>query len=263
MGVVAGDEAPVLAEPGGLLEVALEWAVRRPPGGDYSVFLHLLDENDLIVAQRDSYPQAGAALTSDWAPGMTYPDRHVWAIPPVAPAPGDCRLVLGVYNHATGERLKTAGGANEVSLARVRLTPAMTSPGIPNPVGARFGDDIELAGFRLERRAARPGETIPLSLYWRALRPPRRDYKVSVQLRRGAAETWAQHDEEPADGRAPTSTWKRGAVIEDLHPMTISDQAPADAYHVYVTLYDPETGRPLPVDYRHPELTLGPFRVQP
>jgi hypothetical protein len=272
--------------PGGGLNVVLHWRVRPGldwdrPGRDYSIFLHLVDQHGLIVAQRDSLPDSGRGLTSEWWPLETsvsggrhgglirqienshavYRDAHHLAVPPTVEVPCDCRLLVGVYDHETGERLRTEGGAYTLDLGVVRIEPILGPDGIPNPIGARFGDDIELAGYALSTRAVQPGETFDLTLYWRALRTPTADYKVSVQLRRGAAEKWAQHDEEPADGARPTSGWGAGEVITDAHPVLVYDEAPPDVYTLYVTVYDQETGRSLPVGYREPELSLGRFRV--
>ncbi len=100
-------------------------------------------------------------------------------------------------------------------------------------------------------------------MHWKAARTPPTDYKVSVQLRRGPAETWAQHDEPPADGERPTSSWAPGEVVPDSHPVLVYPEAPPDVYTIFVKLYDPETGQPLPVNYRDFELALGSFKVLP
>jgi hypothetical protein len=266
---------PRTVQPGSLLNVRLVWHPATPIERDYSIFLHLVDEHGLIVAQRDSFPQSGRSPTSDWLPvsddgrrsdsqgSLHYPDLHTLAIPPSTEAPCDCRLVLGVYDHATGRRLLVEGGQDHVDLGPVRIEPVLGPDGIPNPLSAPFGDDIVLAGYHLDHRAVRAGEKFNLTLFWKAKRTPPASYKVSVQLRRGQAETWAQHDEKPADGKRPTTGWAPGEVVEDLHPVLVYPEAPPDVYTIFVKLYDPKTGQPLPVNYRDFELPLGGFKVLP
>lgn len=126
--------------PGDTVSVDIYWRAVRRPTRDYSVFLHLIDEQGLIVAQRDSYPQSGRSPTSDWqtaeppeALDRLYPDAQVLQIPPTAPAPCTCRLVFGVYDAATGARLATQAGADAVTLGWVRLAPRLDARGIANP----------------------------------------------------------------------------------------------------------------------------------
>ncbi|NLD74304.1 MAG: DUF2142 domain-containing protein, partial [Chloroflexi bacterium] len=47
------------AAPGDDVAVTFYWKCLEPMAEDWSVFLHLLDENDVIVAQRDMYPGQG------------------------------------------------------------------------------------------------------------------------------------------------------------------------------------------------------------
>lgn len=262
-------------QPGQLLDVDLSWYPVTPLHHDYSIFLHVIDEHGLIVAQRDTFPQSGRAPTSDWMPErwdgrwldlhgpLFYFDPHAFAIPATTEAPCDCRLVMGVYDHATGERLLTEEGRDHIDLGELRIEPAVSAEGIPNPLNVPFGDDIALAGYNLDHRAVRAGEKFNLTLFWKALRTPPMDYKVSVQLRRGQAETWAQHDEEPADGSRPSSAWQPGEIVDDLHPVLVYPEAPPGVYTMSVTLYDPETGQPVPVKTRDVELSLGSFKVLP
>ena len=49
-----------------------------------------------IVAQRDSEPGGGLALTTTWQPNETLTDRHGLFIPTGLPA-GEYELLLGLY----------------------------------------------------------------------------------------------------------------------------------------------------------------------
>ena len=106
---------------------------------------------------------------------------------------------------------------------------------------ARFAAGISLAGFNIQRRQLRPGETLRLTLYWEAAARPPRDYTVFNHVVRttGSAETLAgQRDGQPSGGRLPTSSWRRGHFIADSHEIRIRpDAAPGD-YELRTGLYE-------------------------
>jgi len=254
---------PSAAKPGDILGVELVWSQVGSIPVDYSIFLHVTGEDDSIVAQRDSFPASGNGPTRDWVPGAYLVDRHSIRIDPTAPAPCGCRLILGLYDHRQGRRLLTEDGQDHIDLGPIRIKPIVSPDGIPNPMRVPFGDDIVLAGYKLDRRAAQAGEAMPLTLYWKADRTPPLDYKVSIQLRRGPDEIWAQRDEQPVDGNRSTSEWVPGEVVEDFQPVPIYPEAPPGEYTIYIKLYDRETGQALPVNLRDFEFALGSFKVLP
>jgi hypothetical protein len=73
------------------------------------VFVHLIDQQGSIVAQRDQVPLGGARPTLGWAPGEVISDALTIDIPADLP-PGDYRLRLGWYDPATGVRVLLAEG---------------------------------------------------------------------------------------------------------------------------------------------------------
>jgi hypothetical protein len=83
--------------PGDVLQVRLDWRADETLETRYKVFLQLLDENGLLVAQRDSEPGGGLALTTTWTPGETITDRHGLLLPPELP-PAHYMLIVGLYN---------------------------------------------------------------------------------------------------------------------------------------------------------------------
>ncbi|MBK6769641.1 MAG: glycosyltransferase family 39 protein [Ardenticatenales bacterium] len=251
---------PLGLKPGDSLVVDLRWSATQPISRDLSVFIHLVDSNGLVVAQHDSYPAAGRWATSDWPVDVAIPDRHVFRLPPATAAPCDCTAIVGLYDHRTGQRVRHGGSADTVLLSFLSVRAPVGPDGIPSPMRVRFGDAIELVGYRLPTRSVHAGETLPLTLYWRSTARLRTDHKVSVQLRRGAAETWGQRDEAPADGTRPTSGWRRGEVVADDQPVPVYADAPPDAYTLFVKVYDPARGG-LSVDVFGHELALAPVRV--
>ena len=99
------------------LEFKLAWQAEQRPTADYTVFAQLLDLNQNRVAGFDSPHLGGAYPTSTWLPGQTIVDpRH---IPLDLASPGDYRLIIGLYDPATGQRLVTSTGADFVELTTV------------------------------------------------------------------------------------------------------------------------------------------------
>lgn len=94
------------------LAITPAWDVRGHPSANYNVFLHLIDAQGQRVAQVD-VPPGGADFppTSAWQPGQQI------AVPLPLPLPADLpgseyRIVMGVYDVSTGERLPLTAGAS-------------------------------------------------------------------------------------------------------------------------------------------------------
>jgi hypothetical protein len=218
---------------------------------DYTVFVHLLDENDLVIAQRDTYPGLGTYPTSLWRVGDAFADRYVLTLPPTVFAPCTGRFEVGLYDFASGERLLVTGPdgqplGDNVRFHQIAVLPREDSP-VPNPVDFDFEGRIALMGYDLDRRTARPGEAIQLTLYWRALAEMEEDYTVFTHVLGEEDRLWAQMDSQPQKGAAPTSSWQVGQVIEDHYDLAIKPDTPPDVYDIEVGLYLAATGRRLGV----------------
>lgn len=83
-----------------------------PTAERYRVFVHLLGPDGAILAQHDGDPAGGALPTTAWLPGETILDPHPLHLPAALP-PGPYRLIAGLYDPDTGQRLPLveAGGA--------------------------------------------------------------------------------------------------------------------------------------------------------
>jgi 4-amino-4-deoxy-L-arabinose transferase-like glycosyltransferase len=235
-------EAPVTTiRPGDTLPLTLYWRGEQPLANDYSLFIHLVDEAGIIVAQRDMFHGGGLYPTGQWARGTQFADHYLLEIPRTAFAPAQAHFEVGLYLHATGERLPVFGGGDRLAFGRMTLRP---HPGpVPNPQALLFEDNITLIGYTLDRRRVAPGDTLTLTLYWQG--QPAHDYKVFVHLVGDQGERVAQHDSEPQEDAAPTSAWRAEETIVDEHPLSILPDALPGPYRAVVGLYDGATGRRL------------------
>ena len=233
--------------PGEPLRLTLYWECMSPMNRDWSVFLHLLDENELVVAQRDRYPGQGLLATRLLAPGQTFADRYVLPIPATAYAPSDTTLEIGLFDVRTNERLPATSADGEalgdhLRFEHIRIVPW---PGeVPNPVSFNFGDKMRLIGYNLDRRVVAPGETLHLTLYWECLAKMDEDYSVFTHVLGEQDTIWAQMDSVPRRGAAPTSGWTVGQIIEDSYDLTVRQDTPPAVYDIEIGVYLPR-----PPDY--------------
>jgi 4-amino-4-deoxy-L-arabinose transferase-like glycosyltransferase len=91
------------------LKLTLLWKSEKPIQYDYTLFVHVLDDADHIIAQTDVQPVDGTYPTSIWDVGELVTDEISVAIPTNAPK-GRWRVGLGWYDAQTGARLPTADG---------------------------------------------------------------------------------------------------------------------------------------------------------
>lgn len=103
LGAEFGEEGAKLS-PGQEVRLKLQWQALREISESYKIFLHLTDSVDQIVGQIDTLPRQGAAPTTGWVPGEIVEDELRLVVPSDI-LPGSYRMVVGLYNEKTGERL--------------------------------------------------------------------------------------------------------------------------------------------------------------
>jgi 4-amino-4-deoxy-L-arabinose transferase-like glycosyltransferase len=107
---------------------------------------------------------------------------------------------------------------------------------------ASFGEAIRLLGFSVESPTAAPGDRVELTLFWEALAPLDEDYTVFAHLLgeynpATQGPVWTGHDSQPDGGHYPTSSWKPGEIVLDVHHLAIPGDAPPGVYQLEVGVY--------------------------
>jgi hypothetical protein len=238
---------------------------------DWSVFVHLVDENGIIVAHRDIFPGRGLMPTRKWVAGQTLVDTYVLNIPSTTYSPSSASLEIGLYDYATGDRLlvmtngNSDSGRSSLSLGAAPILPLAGDT--PNPLKIDFDRIIQLAGYSMNRRTLRAGESLVLRLFWRGETQITMNYSVFTHVRGSGESLWASHDSWPQNGAAPTSGWIPGKTVDDEHVLVLKPDTPPGDYDVEIGLYD-ATGRRLQVRLPDGELTdnfvyLAKIRVEP
>ncbi len=112
----------LFAEPitgGGRFQVTLHWQAQEKIESSYKVFVQLLSLDGEVVAQHDSVPADGEIPTTDWAVGEVVSDRHL--IEFMGLPAGEYRLIAGMYESTTGERLPTPDGETAILLETLAI----------------------------------------------------------------------------------------------------------------------------------------------
>lgn len=81
-------------------QVIFDWMALKPAGGDYTLFVHVLDADGAQIGQKDAEPFDGQYPTGLWEVGERVRDVRTIALPPEAR-----RLRIGWYDRQTGQRL--------------------------------------------------------------------------------------------------------------------------------------------------------------
>jgi 4-amino-4-deoxy-L-arabinose transferase-like glycosyltransferase len=227
-------------DPDDTVEITLYWRALARTDQNLVVFVHFLSDAGTMIAQRDTYPGLGRYPTAAWDPGSVFADTYRVHIPDTAYAPDEGYVQVGLY-YPDGPRLKTADGRDAVQLTRILVRPRAGD--IPNPMYVNFGDKLALIGYTLDQRVARPGETIRLTLYWRALNPMAVNYKLFVHVLGEDNQIWANSDSPLTDRAVCTNRWEPGATVKEERELTLVEATPPDFYDIELGLRASEEGR--------------------
>ncbi len=97
-------------------QLTLIWqAGDHAPAISYTVFAQLINAQGQVIAQDDAIP--AHRPTTGWRAGEYLPDDHLLKFNQNATA-GTARLIVGLYDASTGQRLHLADGSDAVTLAQ-------------------------------------------------------------------------------------------------------------------------------------------------
>jgi hypothetical protein len=221
-------DEPVQA--GDYVEFETDFALSEATNRNWSIFVHLVSPQGIILAQRDVYPARGLMVTSDYAAGFAWQNPIAVQLRPTTFAPTTAEIRLGFYDAETGERMLLDDGSETYTLGQVEI--------MPRDFSVNFGGKIELIGYEISSLLASPNESIELRLRWRGLAPMNEDYVVFANIIEPQNLTkYASSNAQPAEWTRPTSTWVVGETIEDRHILTIAPDALAGVYELEIGLY--------------------------
>lgn len=158
---------------------------------------------------------------------------HTFEISPAAPG-GEYRLRLA---HDGGAGLTTL--AESPVILQVETEPRLFEmPAVAYPVSANFAGYVGLLGYNLPQTRLEPGDALPVTLYWQALRTIGADLVLFNHLIGPDGRQWGGQDRRAQDVYS-TMLWARGEIVPDTYSVSISPDAPPGSYYLLVGLYLP------------------------
>ena len=106
---------------GGVVPVALTWRLRAPARHDYKVFVHVTRLDGFAIGQHDAGPLNDLRPFTTLTAGEDVRDNHGVALS--TGERGELRVVIGLYDPVTQQRVLSDGGEDAIEIARVRIAP--------------------------------------------------------------------------------------------------------------------------------------------
>jgi 4-amino-4-deoxy-L-arabinose transferase-like glycosyltransferase len=238
--------------PGDDLVVSLFWQALPDMAtvtGDLFAFMQLLDDADRVQAGWEGPPVAWHP-TRAWQQDELVRSQHILRLPATL-ADGRYRLIAGLFDPATGQRLESRDSllrpsSDAILLDQVEVVGRehiMNASQPQYPLQADLARLGRLVGFDLSATDVAPGGQIDLTLHWQATETTGDRLSIFVHLLDAQGAFLAQADDEPGDGALPTASWLPGEYLADPHVLTVRPDAPAGPASLVVGLYDPRSGQ--------------------
>jgi 4-amino-4-deoxy-L-arabinose transferase-like glycosyltransferase len=243
--------APMPADVGASFN--LYWRVLDTLDDDYQIALRVVDAAGNLWGKQDRRPA-----------GYTYPatrwkrDEYLfgaYTVPLLAGTPaGDyfVRITFYTQSNPSGLDVLAPNGApigKAVTLGPIPVLPAtqpaaFASLNIPNTISQPM-PPFTLLGYHLPRDRASAGETIPLTLFWRADTRPTRDDTLRVQFGDALGEPFPL-----ANLQFPTTLWRAGEIVRGQYAVAIPAHAREGMASLRIVLSDGQS------------VDLAPFTIE-
>ena len=227
------DATPRFGDP---FPVKLYWQATAGPDEDYEALLQVVDDEGREWAS-GRFPLASAEYpTSEWEAGEALWRYCDLRIADSAPAT-EAELRLALLDSA-GER-----AAGPMPLATLQIDGHnFEEPPISHGQWGQIGDRIRFLGFDVEPTSVRPGDSLTLTLYWRAEEQVSESYTVFTHLLDPEGIVRGLRDNLPLSGRYPTNRWRLDETVVDQYVIEVAQDAPAGDYQIEIGMYDPADG---------------------
>jgi hypothetical protein len=137
----------------------------------------------------------------------------------------------------------------------------VTVQGITHPRNLRFDDALEFLGYDSNAATARRGETVRVTLYWRAQAGLEKNLSTFVHLTAADGFVAAQQDSlHPA--HVPTAQWDTNAYAADEHALEIPASLAPGMYELRGGVYDPATNTRIKTADGTDYVSLGSVEVK-
>jgi len=231
--------------------VTLEWVSSANLQRDLKIAWRVRDEEGRSWGGLDwTLVDDEGHKTSRWRAGTHHLTRHLIPLLPGLP-PGPYHFSLTLYHEPTMEQLPYRGGGNAwqqspYTLADIEVVPSPIPPtpeelAIPQPRREPLAEGLALLGLTSWPESVRPGESLPIELFWEAERKGEADCAVRLQLRDAGGQMAASIRAAIAGPEYPTSHWPRGERIRARYELPIPATTGPGSYSLLLTLVDGAT----------------------
>jgi len=229
--VAASTWAPAV-EPGRPLDLALVWRVGAPPKEGAILFAGLFDDQGQRWAQTDERPLGSLYRPADWPVGERVRTPLRLPVPPGTP-PGRYQVTVGWYEFVDGQPIWLPWeGGDRLTLGEFEVMApadwaALPLPNMTYPVQVTMGEGVQFLGFDARTFEGKPGDPLPVDLYWQALEDNPEAGPAMLQLTDDAGTVLAKSASAPAGGRAPFGRLAAGQTVRDPRQVYLpADLAP-------------------------------------
>jgi len=231
----------------------LYWQALDTFDDDYYVALRVLDAAGNLWGKQDRRPAGYNYPTTRWKQGENL--FGAYDVPLIAGAPaGDYFVEVTLYtkSNPSGLDVLAPNGApigKSVKVGPIPVLPAtkpapLAALNIQNTISQPIGP-FTLLGYQLGRDKASAGETIPLTLFWRADTKPTQDYTTRIAFGDVLSDAFPI-----SNLQSPTSTWRAGEIVRGQYSIAIPVTAQDGATSLRVVLSDGSA------------LALAPFTIE-
>ena len=243
----------LLREPGvdQEVDIVLRWQVLNPPpGGDFHVFVHLLDAWSLPWGEKlpFQYP------SDQWTPGEVFLDRIRLKLPPGTP-PGDYLLNVGLYSPTEDRNLTVVGADGSFAGIASGIPVTLSAAAEPEPLTEiRRPLDVEplpelrLLGVNLDTSATHTRGPIFFTLFWQAEASLE---ELEVRLTLGDR---LLYQGAPVHGTYATSAWRAGEGVVDRYNPRVPLDTPAGEWPLTLSVLGTE-GASRPIELGRVQVT--------
>lgn len=223
----------------GTLRVQLFWTSNGKTRDEYLMFVHLVDQNQNVIARNDEYPLHGAYHTYEWRSDETIITVTDLKLPKEI-APGAYGLQVGFYLPFDLNRVKTEDGNDRAYFVHLKSPrPAITLPAHYTPLNISFADEVTLIGYRIDSTPA-PDRPLKLTVWWRGSRHASVDWTSFFHLTpKGDPNKVIAQSDQPIGGTYPSTIWDENEIVEDH--IEINGKFESGDYSIWMGLYSPIT----------------------
>ena len=233
------------AAPGDPILVTTFWRADERPTKDLTVHLALLAPDGSTAAEAcpelvegyDMPPTVRWHPTPAWQAGDVWRGQHILHLP--------AGLDSGNYTWQLSLQPIYRSTHLPATLHVTAPDRTFTPPPVDVEIDTRLGNVATLVGANLEHETAslKPGDSLTVTLIWRAEDTPSTSYHVFLHLLGTDGALVAQSDGIPANWTRPTTGWLLGEVVLDERVLTVPDGVEPGQYRLQAGMYTLEDGR--------------------